>query len=107
MAKIKVTKGVNMTIKPLFDRVLLRNVSNNTSSKKSNIILPENPEKSIISVVEAIGTGGTLDGNEIKFEVKVGDKVLYNKFSAHEFNIDGETFTIISQADILGIIKEK
>ncbi len=95
-----------MTIKPLFDRVLLRNVAHN-STKASNIILPENPEKSIISVVEAIGTGGTIDGNEIKFEVKVGDRVLYNKFSAHEFNVDGETFTIISQNDILGIIKEK
>lgn len=94
-----------MNIKPLFDRVVLKTVKEEKNTN-SSIILPESQsEKSEISVVEEIGTGGVLNGNEIKWQVKKGDRVIYNKFSAHEFHINGETFTIISQDDILGIIE--
>ena len=92
-----------MKITPLFDRVVLRTVKEEPSN--SPIILPESQtDKSEVSIVEEIGTGGLLNGNEIKWQIKKGDKVIYNKFSAHEFHINGETFTIISQDDILGII---
>ena len=94
-----------MKIKPLFDRVVLKTIKEETKSNTS-IILPESQsDKSEISIVEEIGTGGTLNGNEIKWQIKKGDKVIFNKFSAHEFHINGETFTIISQEDILGIIE--
>lgn len=97
-----------MKIKPLYDRVVLRNVTEPTSKKTSSIILPENTsEKSEISVVEELGTGGTLDGNKIEWIVKKGDHVIYNKYSAHEFVVDGEIFTIISQNDILAIIEKE
>ena len=93
-----------MKIKPLFDRIVLKNIK---EERKSSLILPETmSEKSQISVVEAIGTGGKVDGNEIDFQVKVGDRVIYNKFSAHEFHIDGESFLIISQNDILGKLED-
>ena len=94
-----------MKLKPLFDRVVLKNIKE--EKKISNIILPESiSDKSQISIVEAIGTGGVIDGNKIEFQVNVGDKVIYNKFSAHEFNIDGETYIIISQNDILGKLED-
>ena len=94
-----------MKIKPLFDRVVLKTIKEETKSNTS-IILPESQsDKSEISIVEEIGTGGTLNGNEIKWQIKKGDKVIFNKFSANEFHINGETFTIISQEDILGIIE--
>ncbi len=94
-----------MRIKPLYNRVVLKNVKEESKSE-GRIILPESfDEKSEISIVEEIGTGGMLDGNEITWQVKKGDRVIYNKYSAHEFHIDGETFTIICQDDILGIIE--
>ena len=94
-----------MNIKPLFDRVVLKTVKEDNKTNTS-IILPESQSnKSTISIVEEIGTGGFINGNEIKWQVKKGDKVIYNKYSAHEFHINGETFTIISQDDILGIIQ--
>lgn len=97
-----------MKIKPLYDRVVLKTVSEKKSEKASSIILPENANcKSEISVVQELGTGGMIDGNKIEWLVKVGDRVIYNKYSAHEFTIDGETFTIISQNDILAIINKE
>ena len=94
-----------MKIKPLYNRVVLKNVKD-VKNSTSSIILPEAfDQKSEISIVEEIGTGGIIDGNKIEWQVKPGDKVIYNKYSAHEFNIDNETFTIISQDDILGIIE--
>ena len=94
-----------MKIKPLFERVVLKSISQDNS--KSKFILPEKlNEKSQIAVVVEVGTGGNVDGEKIEFQVNVGDKVIFNKFSAHEFNIEDETFIIISQNDILGILKD-
>ena len=94
-----------MKIKPLFDRIVLKNVKQELN-ESSSIILPESAdERSEMSIVEELGTGGIIDGNKIEWLVKKGDRVLYNKYSAHEFVVDGETFTIISQDDILGIIE--
>ena len=94
-----------MKIKPLYDRIVLKNVKNK-DNKESCIILPESQDdKSEMSIVEELGTGGIINGNKIEWQVKKGDRVIYNKYSAHEFHIDGETFTIISQDDILGIIE--
>jgi len=95
-----------MKIKPLFDRIVLKNVRKE-SDNASAIILPESAdERSEMSIVEEIGTGGIIDGNEINWVVKKGDRVIYNKYSAHEFVVDGEPFIIISQQDILGIIED-
>jgi len=94
-----------MKIKPLYNRVVLKNVKQE-QNKGSRIILPESfDEKSEISIVEEIGTGGIINGDEVVWQVKKGDRVIYNRYSAHEFHIDNETFTIISQDDILGIIE--
>lgn len=84
-----------MKIKPLFDRVLLKDVQEKT---KSNIILPESANKSYMSEVLAVG-------KEV-ISVKIGDKVLINKYAGSEFDIDNQTFTLIKECDILAVMEE-
>lgn len=91
-----------MKIIPLYDRVVLKTLPQK-SDKIGNIILPEITKKPEISEVVAIGSG-ELDGKEIKFQVKIGDHVIFNKFSGSEFKIDNETYTIIKEKDIIAII---
>ena len=62
-------------------------------------------EKSQMATVIAVGNGGKIDGEEIKMEVKVGDKVLFSKFAGTEFKFNGEDLLIIKQTDILAIIE--
>jgi chaperonin GroES len=93
-----------MKIKPLFDRVVVKTLPQ-TPEKIGNIILPEIAKKPEISEVVSLGIG-KLDGKEIDFEVKVGDKVIFNKYSGSEFKIENETYTIIKEKDILAIIEK-
>ena len=93
-----------MKIKPLFDRVVVKLLPQ-TPEKIGNIILPEIAKKPEISEVVTLGTG-KLDGKEVEFEVHVGDKVIFNKYSGSEFKIENETYTIIKEKDILAIIEK-
>ena len=91
-----------MKLKPLYDRVVLKSLPVK-SEKIGNILLPEITKKPEISEVIALGKG-ELDGKEVKFQVKIGDHVVFNKFNGNEFKIDNETYTIIKEKDILAII---
>ena len=93
-----------MKLVPLFDRVVVKNLPTK-QEKVGNIILPEIAKQPEISEVVALGIG-MLDNKEIKFEVKIGDKVIFNKFNGSEFKIDNENYTIIKEKDILAIIKD-
>ena len=94
-----------MKIVPLYDRIVLKRVDEK-QEKIGSIILPESAqEKPQLMEVIALGTGGKLDGNEITFKVKVGDKVLFNKFSGYEFTIQKDTFTLVKETDILAIVE--
>ena len=94
-----------MKIKPLFDRVVVK-VNNSDDKTKSGIVLPTAAqEKQQTATVVAVGPGGIIDGKEITMQVKVGDVVLYAKYSGSEFKVDGEEFTIIRQSDILAIVE--
>lgn len=93
-----------MKIKPLFDRVVVKPIKEK-SEKIGNIILPESSKQPEICEVIALGTG-TLDNKEVTFEVKVGDRVVFNKYSGCEFVIDNEVHIIIKEKDILGIIEK-
>ena len=93
-----------MKIKPLFDRVVVKPVKEK-SDKIGNIILPESSKQPEISEVIALGIGN-VDGEEYKFEVKVGDRIVFNKYSGCEFIIDNEVHIIIKEKDILGIIEK-
>lgn len=94
-----------MNIKPLFDRVVVKPIKEKTE-KIGNIILPESSKQPEISEVIALGTG-KIDNKDVEFEVKVGDRVIFNKYSGCEFIINNEVFTIIKEKDILAIIEKK
>lgn len=95
-----------MKIRPLHDRVLIKRVDE-TMKTAGGIIIPDTAkEKPSEGIVEAVGTGMvTEDGKVLPMSVKVGDKVLFGKWSGSEVKIDGEERLILKEADILGIIE--
>lgn len=96
-----------MTIQPLFDKVVTVPVKANEETTKSGIILPGTAqEKPQLAEVIAVGPGGLIDGKEIKMQVKVGDKILYNKYAGSDFKLDNKEVTIVKQSDILAIVND-
>ena len=95
-----------MKLVPLGDRVVLKALVAEKTTK-SGIVLPgQNKEKPQQAEVIAVGPGGMVNGNEVKMEVSVGDKVIYSKYSGTEVKVDeDEEYIIVSQSDILAIIK--
>jgi chaperonin GroES len=94
-----------MNIKPLADRVVIKNLESEETTK-SGIVLPGTAkEKPQVAEVKAVGPGGNVDGKEIKMYVKVGDKVLFSKYAGTEVKLDGEEFVIVRQSDILAIVE--
>lgn len=91
-------------IKPLFDKVVLKAIATEDRSA-GGIVLPSvAKEKPQVAEVVAVGPGGIVDGKEIAMQVKVGDKVLYSKYSGSDFKLNNEEVTIVRQSDILAII---
>ena len=87
------------------DRVVLE-IKEREKSTKAGIILPNlSEEKSQIAKVVAVGEGGLPDGKEMKMKVKVGDNVLFAKYSGTEIEEDGKKYLIVRQADILAILE--
>ena len=95
-----------MKLVPLGDRVVLKALVAEETTK-SGIVLPgQNKEKPQQAEVVAVGPGGMVNGNEVKMEVSVCDKVIYSKYSGTEVKVDeDEEYIIVSQSDILAIIK--
>ena len=94
-----------MKIKPLFDRVVLE-VCENQEEVKGGIILPKvAQEKSQVAFVIAVGTGALPDGKSVEMQVKIGDKVLFAKYSGTEIEENGKTYIVIRQADILAVVE--
>ncbi len=90
-----------MTIKPLADRVVIKMLESEETTK-SGIVLPgAAKEKPQMAEIIAVGPGGVVDGKEIIMEVKVGDKVIMHKYAGTEVKVDGEEFIILRQSDIL------
>ena len=94
-----------MKVKPLADRVVVKPVAAEEKTK-GGIILPDTAkEKPVIGEIVAVGPGKIADdGKKITMEVKVGDKVLYGKYSGTEVTIDGEEVLIMREADIFAIV---
>ena len=94
-----------MKLVPLGDRVVLKqSVAEETT--KSGIVLPgQSKEKPQQAEVIAVGPGGTVDGKEVKMEVKVGDQVIYSKYAGTEVKLDEEEYIVVKQNDILAIIE--
>ena len=94
-----------MTIKPLADRVVVRAIESEETTK-TGIILPGSAqEKPQIALVVAVGPGGMVDGKEIKMTLKVGDKVITSKYAGTEIKLDGIEYVIVSEEDILAIVE--
>ena len=92
-----------MKLTPLFDRVVLKQLVAEETTK-SGILPGQAKEKPQQAEVIAVGPGGVVDGKEITMQVKVGDKVIYSKYSGTEVELDNEKYVIVKQNDILAVI---
>ncbi len=94
-----------MTLVPLGDRVVLKQLVAEETTK-SGIVLPgQNKEKPQQAQVIAVGPGGMVDGKEVKMDVKVGDNVIFSKYSGTEVKLDDVEYIIVKQNDILAIVE--
>ena len=94
-----------MNVKPLGDRVVIKNVEMEETTK-SGIVLPgAAKEKPQMAEVIAVGPGGMVDGKEIVMQVSVGQKVIYSKYAGTEVKIDGKELIIVRQSDILAVVE--
>ena len=92
-----------MKLTPLGDRVVLKQLVAEETTK-SGIVLPgQNKEKPQQAEVVAVGPGGVVDGKEIKMEVKVGDNVIYSKYAGTEVKVEGKDYLVVRQSDILAV----
>ena len=94
-----------MTLKPLFDKVVLKQVEATETTKSGILLVGSTQEKPQVSEVVAVGPGGAVDGKETVMTVKVGQRVIVGKYSGTEVKLDGVEYTIVSQADILAVIE--
>ena len=94
-----------MNIQPLGDRVVIKMVETEETTK-SGIVLPGSAkEKPQVAEVVAVGPGGVIDGKEVKMELAVGDKVITSKYAGTEIKLDGNEYTILKQSDVLAKIQ--
>lgn len=94
-----------MNIRPLADRVVVKMVETEETTK-SGIVLPGSAkEKPQVAEIVAVGPGTVVDGKEVKMEVKVGDRVIMSKYSGTEVKFDGQEYTILKQGDILAVVE--
>ena len=94
-----------MKIRPLADRVVLKAVELEETTKSGIILAASAQEKPQVAEVIAVGPGGVVDGKDIKMYVKAGDRVITSKYSGTEVKIDDVEYTIVRQADILAVVE--
>ena len=95
-----------MTLKPLADRVVIKRLEAEETTKGGIILTAAAMEKPDLSVVVAVGPGGMVDGKEVKMILKPGDKVITSKYMGTEVKIDGEQLTIVKQSDVVAIVED-
>lgn len=94
-----------MKLKPLADRVVLKQVEAEEKTKGGIILTSAAQEKPEIYQVIVVGPGGMVDGKEVKMEVKAGEKVIAGKFTGTKVKVDDEEYTIVRQSDILAVVE--
>ena len=92
-------------LKPLSDRVVIKMLESEETTKSGIILAPNAKEKPQIAEVVEVGPGREIDGKLEKMLVKKGDKVVVNKYSGTEVKYEGEEYTIVNQDDILAIVE--
>ena len=93
-----------MKLKPLADRVVVKQIKAEEKTKGGIILTTAAQEKPEVYEVLVVGPGGMVDGNEVKMEVKAGDHVIMGKYTGTTVKLDGEEYTIVRQSDILAIV---
>ena len=91
-------------IKPLADRVLIKMLESEETTKSGIILAGKSQDNPQIAEVIEVGPGGEVDGKEVKMNIKKGDKVIVNKYAGTEVKYDGEEFIIVKQSDVLALV---
>jgi chaperonin GroES len=94
-----------MKLVPLGDRVVLKQLIAEETTKSGIVIPGQAKEKPQQAEVIAVGPGGIVDGKEITMQVKVGDNVIFSKYSGTEVKLEDEEFIIVRQSDILAVVE--
>jgi Co-chaperonin GroES (HSP10) len=92
-------------LKPLSDRVVIKMVEVEETTKSGLILTSKTQEKPQVAEVISVGPGGMVDGNTVEMTVKPGDKVIVSKYSGTEVKYEGEDLIIVKQSDILAIVE--
>lgn len=94
-----------MKIKPLGDRVVIKNLEAEETTKGGLLLTSAAKEKPQMAEVISVGPGGNVDGKEIVMAVEPGQKVIYSKYAGTECKMDGQEYIIVRQSDILAIVE--
>lgn len=94
-----------MKLTPLGDRVVLKQLEAETTTKSGIVLTTATQEKPQEAEVVAVGPGGMVDGKEVKMQVKAGDKIIYSKYAGTEVKLEDEEFIIVKQNDILAVVE--
>ena len=92
-------------IKPLGDKVLIKMIEAEETTKSGIILTSSSQEKPQIAEIIAVGPGGIIDGEKVQMQVKVGQKVITSKYSGTEVKYEGTEYIIVKQSDILAIVE--
>ena len=92
-------------LKPLADRVVIKMIEGEETTKSGIILSASAKEKPQIAKVIAVGPGGNIDGNNVEMYIKEGQKVIVSKYSGTEVKYEGEEYLIVKQSDILAIVE--
>ncbi len=94
-----------MKIRPLCDRVVVKMLEVEETTKSGIILTGAAKEKPTVAQIVAVGPGGVVDGNKVEMYLNVGDKVLLSKYAGTEVKLDGEEYTILRQSDVLAVVE--
>lgn len=95
-----------MKLVPLLDRVVLKQLEAEETTKSGIILTTSAQEKPQEAEVIAVGPGGVIDGNKVEMQVKKGQKVIYSKYAGTDVKLDGEEYIIVRQSDILAVVEK-
>ena len=94
-----------MKIRPLCDRVVVKMLEVEETTKSGIILTGAAKEKPTVAQIVAVGPGGVVDGNKVEMYLNVGDKVLLSKYAGTEVKLDGQEYTILRQSDVLAVVE--
>ena len=95
-----------MTLKPLADRVVVKTIEAEETTKSGIILTAAAQEKPSIAEVIEVGPGGMVDGKEVTMQVKVGDKVIYSKYAGTDVKLGDDEYIVVKQNDIVAIVED-